>query len=52
VVSPHFNLTQGVKDVIVFDPYTSLVLPSRRDRVARHVAPVTIELERGCRCVV
>jgi Uma2 family endonuclease len=51
-IGPRFYLTQGVKDVIVFDPYTLLVLHTRRDRVARHVSPVTIELECGCRCVV
>jgi Uma2 family endonuclease len=51
-IGPRFYLTQGVKDVVVFDPYTLLVLHVRRDRVARHVSPVTIELECGCRCVV
>jgi Uma2 family endonuclease len=51
-IGPRFYLTQGVNDVIVFDPYTLLVLHTRRDRVARHVSPVTIELQCGCRCVV
>jgi hypothetical protein len=51
-IAPRFYLTQGVKDVVIFDPYTLLVLHARRDRVARHVSPVTIELECGCRCVV
>ena len=39
-------------DVVVFDPYTLLVLHVRRDRVERHLSPVEIVLERGCRCVV
>jgi len=51
-IGPRFYLSQGVKDVIVFDPYTLLVVHARRDRVARHVSPVAIELECGCRCVV
>lgn len=51
-IGPHFYLSQGVKDVVVFDPYTLLVLHVRRDAVARHVSPVAIELQCGCRCVV
>jgi len=41
-----------VKDVVVFDPYTLLVLHVRSDVVARHVSPVAIELQCGCCCVV
>jgi Uma2 family endonuclease len=51
-IGPRFYLLHGVKDVIVFDPYTLLVLHIRRDRVTRQVSPVTIELECGCRCMV
>jgi Uma2 family endonuclease len=51
-IAPRFYLSQGVKDVVVFDPYTLLVLHVRRDRVARHISPVSIDLECGCRCVV
>ncbi len=51
-IGPHFYLSQGVQDVVVFDPYTLLVLHVRRDAVARHVSPVTIDLQCGCRCVV
>jgi Uma2 family endonuclease len=51
-IGPRFYLTQGVKDAIVFDPYTLLVLHTRRTGVDRHISPVTIELECGCRCVV
>lgn len=51
-IGPRFYLSQGVKDVVVFDPYTLLVLHVRRDRVERRVSPVEIELECGCKCLV
>ena len=51
-IGPRFYLSQGVKDVVVFDPYTLLVLHVRRDRVTRQVSPVEIELECGCCCQV
>jgi Uma2 family endonuclease len=51
-IGPQFYLAQGVKDVLVFNPYTLLVLHVRRDAVSRHISPVTVVLECGCRCVV
>lgn len=51
-IGPQFYLSQGVKDVLVFNPYTLLVLHVRRDEVARHVSPVEINLSCGCRCTV
>lgn len=51
-LGPHFYLAQGVKDVVVFDPSTLLVLHARRDGATRKVSPVGIELECGCRCEV
>ncbi len=51
-IGPHFYLSQGVKDVIVFDPYTLLVLHVRRDYTTRQVSPVDIALECGCKCIV
>jgi Uma2 family endonuclease len=51
-LGPRFYLSQGVKDVIVFDPLTLLVLHVRRDRAQRLVSPVDITLECGCRCSV
>jgi Uma2 family endonuclease len=51
-IGPQFYLSQGVKDVVVFNPYTLLVLHVRRDGAARHVSPVGIELLCGCRCTV
>ncbi len=51
-IGPHFYLSQGVKDVVVFDPYTLLVLHVRHDRVTREVSPVKIDFACGCRCTV
>jgi Uma2 family endonuclease len=51
-LGPSFYLSQGVKDVIVFDPYTLLVLHIRRDGTKRLVSPVALKLECGCRCTV
>ena len=50
-IGPRFYLSQGVKDVVVFDPYTLLVLHARRDRTSRQVSPVSIGLECGCELV-
>jgi Putative restriction endonuclease len=49
-IGPRFYLSQGVKDLVVFDPYTLLVLHVRRDGSRRMVSPVPIELECGCSC--
>lgn len=51
-IGPQFYLSQGVKDVVVFNPYTLVVLHVRQDNVARHVSPVELQLLCGCRCVV
>lgn len=51
-IGPQFYLSQGVKDVVVFNPYTLFVLHVRRDEVARHVSPVGIQLLCGYRCTV
>jgi Uma2 family endonuclease len=49
-LSPPFYLRQGVKDVIIFDPYTGIVWHHRQTGIARHQTPVDIALECGC-CV-
>jgi Uma2 family endonuclease len=36
-IGPRFYLSQGVKDVVVFDPYTLLVLHVRQDGVTRRI---------------
>jgi len=51
-IGPRFYLSQGVKDVVVFDPYTLMVLHVRRDSVKRLVSSVGIALECGCSCSV
>ncbi len=51
-IGPPFYLSQGVKDVVVFDPATLLVLHVRSDRATRQIAPVEVELECGCRVSV
>lgn len=51
-IGPRFYLSQGVKDVVVFDPYTLLVLHVRRDGVTRQISPVDITLECGCACLI
>lgn len=51
-IGPRFYLSQGVKDVVVFDPDTLLVLHVRSDGVTRSVSPKEIALECGCICAV
>ncbi len=51
-IGPPFYLSQGVKDVVVFDPSTLLVLHVRKDRTTRQVSPVTLDLECGCHILV
>lgn len=51
-VGPAFYLSQGVKDIIIFDPYTLLVMHVKHGGTKRLVSPVEILLECGCKCVV
>ena len=51
-IGPLFYLSQGVKDVVVFNPYTLVVLHVRRDKVTRQLSPVELVLECGCKCAV
>jgi Uma2 family endonuclease len=51
-IGPRFYLSQGVKDIVVFDPYTLLVLQVRRDSVTRNVSPVEVTLECVGKCSV
>lgn len=51
-IGPSFYLSQGVKDVVVFDPLTLLVIHFRHDGTHRHQSPVLINLECGCSCTV
>jgi len=45
-----FYLANGVKDVVVFNPYTDEVLHFRAGETRNLTSPVEIEFECGCRC--
>ena len=47
-----FYLANGVKDVVVYNPYTEEVLYFRDGEMREMTSPVEIELECGCRCTV
>jgi Uma2 family endonuclease len=47
-IGPPFYLSQGVKDVLVFDPSTLLVLHVRHGAALRLISPVEIVLQCGC----
>jgi Uma2 family endonuclease len=51
-IGPPFYLAQGVKDVIVFDRTSLLVLHARRDKTVRLTSPQTLRLECGCEVTV
>lgn len=51
-ISPPVYLANGVKDVVVFNPYTMEVVHFRKGKKREMTSPVEIELECGCRCVV
>jgi len=51
-IGREFYLRQGVKDVIVFNPYTLEVLHARDGYAATHPSEVEIELLCGCRISV
>ncbi|MFN8482949.1 MAG: Uma2 family endonuclease [Anaerolineae bacterium] len=47
-----FYIGQGVFDVIVHDPRSTLVTHFRAEGTQVYQSPVTVDLECGCRCVV
>lgn len=51
-ISPPIYLANGVKDVIVMNPYTNEVLHFRERETLKKTSPVEIEFECGCSCVV
>jgi Uma2 family endonuclease len=50
-IGPSFYLSQGVKDVIVFDPTTLLVLHVRANEPRRLTSPQPLTLACGCTLV-
>ena len=51
-ISPPVYLANGVKDVVVLNPYTMEVFHFRNGEKREMTSPVEIELECGCRCTV
>jgi Uma2 family endonuclease len=51
-IGPPFYLSQGIKDVVVFNPATDAVMHVRSDGTQHLSSPALIELECGCRVVV
>lgn len=51
-ISPPIYLANGVKDVVVFNPYTNEVFHFRADETRNLTSPVEIEFECGCLCTV
>jgi Uma2 family endonuclease len=51
-ISPPIYLANGVKDVVVFNPYTMEVIHFREGEKLEMISPVAIEFECGCRCEV
>ena len=52
-IGPPSYLSQGVKDVVVFDPTSLLVLHARREATTRTVvSPEPMEFECGCSVTV
>lgn len=51
-IGPNFYLAQGVKDVIVFDPHTLVVLHVRKNGAQHTLSPTYITLECGCNCTI
>ncbi len=47
-LGPGFYLSQGVKDVVVFDPTSLLVLHATRARTVRLTSPAPLTLACGC----
>jgi len=47
-LGPPFYLRQGVKDVLILDPFTGIIWRHRRDGVERFQSPHDFKLECGC----
>lgn len=51
-ISPPIYLANGVKDVVVLNPYTMEVVHFREGEVLRSASPTRIEFKCGCSCEV
>ena len=52
IISPPIYLANGVKDVVVFNPYTMDVLHFRDGETLRFTSPTEIKFACGCTCRV
>jgi Uma2 family endonuclease len=52
VIGVPFYLSQGVKDIVVFDPYTGEVTHTRPNGEATYQSPVDLTFACGCACTV
>ena len=53
VIGVPFYKSQGIRDIVVFDPYTNGVTHHQPDgATAEYVSPVTLRFACGCECVV
>ncbi len=51
-ISPPIYLANGVKDVLVFNPYTMEVLHFKGDEILRSMSPTKVAFSCGCECEV
>jgi Uma2 family endonuclease len=51
-INPNFYLSQGIKDVIVYDPKIGYTFHVRKDRRKRYMNTQTFMLECGCEVIV
>lgn len=52
LIGPSFYLAQGIKNTVVFNPYTLAVLHARHRGTVHLISPAEIRLECGCVCIV
>jgi Uma2 family endonuclease len=52
VIGVPFYLSQGVQDIVVFDPYTGEVTHTRPDGETTYNSPVDLTFACGCTCTV
>ena len=53
VIGVPFYISQGIRDIVVFDPYTNSVTHHQPDGMTtEYVSPVTLHFACGCECVV
>ena len=51
-IAPPFYLSQGVKDIVIFNPYTLAVLHVHSQGAEQLISPVDIQLACGCTVAV